>query len=380
MPEINKIDFFLWKIRTPLRAVDYSFKLVIFFITCLLILNVLAYSYGIYYKQKESYLLSGINLEAYSNLGEATKYFRELVKSESTHYYPYLGYKTSSEFNGIYIHSDARSVRKTATYCNQTNNSLRIFVFGGSAVWGYGVNDNETIPSFLSEYLCNKNISVDITNFGINGYVNTQSLIQLELELINNNIPNIVIFYDGLNEISSAYNNQQAGVMINSYNLKEDFDKRKKLNILGAIKYSSLSNGIKVLLPKKETPFKDPLGKEMVYNASRIFLGNLRIGHSLSNEFNFKTFNYIQPSLFDKEIKSDSEKTLDHPGVVGFKESFSGFKEEVVKNSNIKDSSVYFSNYPETIFIDFVHINFKGNRIIARAMGEEIIRYLNNNN
>ena len=46
---------------------------------------------------------------------------------------------------------------------------------------------------------------VCVVNFGESGFVSTQGVIQLILELQSGNIPDLVIFYDGVNDVYAAY-------------------------------------------------------------------------------------------------------------------------------------------------------------------------------
>ncbi|MER3445854.1 MAG: hypothetical protein C4291_03015 [Candidatus Dadabacteria bacterium] len=78
-------------------------------------------------------------------------------------------------------------------------------MFGGSTMWGTEARDDFTIPSILSKKLWRRGIRCDIVNFSGSGYVSTQEVIALLIELQRGNIPNLVIFYDGINDTYSAY-------------------------------------------------------------------------------------------------------------------------------------------------------------------------------
>ncbi len=67
-------------------------------------------------------------------------------------------------------------------------------MFGGSTLWGTGVKDEHTIPSFLQSFLGK---DYDVYNYGETGYVSMQELNYLLHMLAKGNIPEAVIFYDG---------------------------------------------------------------------------------------------------------------------------------------------------------------------------------------
>jgi hypothetical protein len=80
-----------------------------------------------------------------------------------------------------------------------------VFLFGGSTTFGYGVPDDQTIPSYLQEYL-NETASgkqVRVYNFGCESYYSTQERIQFEQFITAGFTPNLAIFIDGLNDFYS---------------------------------------------------------------------------------------------------------------------------------------------------------------------------------
>lgn len=82
---------------------------------------------------------------------------------------------------------------------------LALWVFGGSTVYGTGVPDWGTLPSYLSRDLnADGRDCVVVTNFGVEGYVSNQELLWLLERLKTGQRPDIVVFYDGVNDASAA--------------------------------------------------------------------------------------------------------------------------------------------------------------------------------
>jgi len=79
--------------------------------------------------------------------------------------------------------------------------ALNIFVFGGSTAFGFALDDDHTIPSYLQEFARSRlRRHVDLYNFGRPGYTSTQELL-LFLSLLHDGfIPNVAVFVDGLND------------------------------------------------------------------------------------------------------------------------------------------------------------------------------------
>lgn len=72
------------------------------------------------------------------------------------------------------------------------------FFFGGSTIWGTGVADAETIPSHFAALT-----RMYAENFGENGYTAHQSLVFLLQLLQTRPQPDLVVFYDGVNDVQA---------------------------------------------------------------------------------------------------------------------------------------------------------------------------------
>ena len=74
-----------------------------------------------------------------------------------------------------------------------------VWMFGGSAMWGSGVADEETIPSHFARLADRVT-----TNFGESGYIARQSLNLLQEAFTTRDVgerPEVIVFYDGANEV-----------------------------------------------------------------------------------------------------------------------------------------------------------------------------------
>ena len=92
-------------------------------------------------------------------------------------------------------------------------------------MWGTGVPDEYTIPSLLAKQFKEHGVSnICITNFGQGGWVNTQEMLELIMQIKKGNIPNMVVFYDGVNDSYSAFQNKVAGIPENESNRIEEFN------------------------------------------------------------------------------------------------------------------------------------------------------------
>src|SRR6202034_2026573 len=83
-------------------------------------------------------------------------------------------------------------------------NVFNIFLFGGSTTFGVGVPDDETIPSYLQEYMAAHCATpAAVYNFGRLGYFSTQEAMLFYRLLSSGAVPAAAVFVDGINDFHS---------------------------------------------------------------------------------------------------------------------------------------------------------------------------------
>src|SRR5580704_13131667 len=96
-------------------------------------------------------------------------------------WYPYA-YWIGGPYRGRYFNIDGSGLRVTVAGKNSRGSrpgAIRVFMFGGSTMWGEGARDAYTIPSWLQRQLDQTPSAVRVTNFGQDGYVSAQEMILL---------------------------------------------------------------------------------------------------------------------------------------------------------------------------------------------------------
>lgn len=379
----NRFENWFKKFKSYIKPLNYLIRLISIIIVLLAIIELSSFALVEIIKSQKSDTDPRVNMDVYKNKSMAKDYFIEFQKSGESEYYPYLGYRRVPNYSGEYINLDEKSIRKTINKCDNTPEKIRIFMFGGSTMWGTGARDEETIPSFLSNELCINNISVEVTNFAENGYVSTQEMIQLELALRDGNYPDIVIFYDGVNDVYSSFQTfaagyDEAGLPQNNQNRKEDFNSRNRFNI-----QSVFPNFYSITNPSNfreyfniEKKFDRNIGPQLINDTANVYLSNIRIIKSLEKEYNFKSFFYWQPAIYTKSILSENEKNkirIDY----NLRDLFIQTSKKVMKSEDVHDLTDAFNDQNSTVFIDWCHISGNGNEIIAKKMLKDVQSYLN---
>jgi hypothetical protein len=105
-------------------------------------------------------------------------------------------------FRGEFVNVDDAGFRfsKNQRPWPPSPDSYNVFTFGGSTTFGYGLPDEQTVPSYLQDSLQREDPKVAVYNFGRGGYFSTQERILFERLLADGRPIRTAIFVQGLND------------------------------------------------------------------------------------------------------------------------------------------------------------------------------------
>jgi len=311
-------------------------------------------------------------------------------------YRPYVLWRASpNSRNNVTIQSSGlRAVPGSST----DSSAIQVFVFGGSTIVGWRIPDSATICAQIQNGLSVQyDHPVCVTNFGQQGYVNTQQLIELQLQLRAGNIPDLVIFYDGTNEVWSAVESDTVGVHFGLQEISDLYENRnftrersQILSQYGFLDLASELNSIRLL--------KAIMGEDMsvsrlsLYQAepSRcmlhgedfvapsafareivdIYEGDLRILKALSEEFDFEYRVFWQPVLLTGNKRLTREEQIIYDSQSSFLLQLYKECELLTKALEQEYDNFYcitdvFNDVPQTVYQDYCHLNALGDSLIA---------------
>ncbi|MFO7627774.1 MAG: SGNH/GDSL hydrolase family protein [Candidatus Fermentibacteraceae bacterium] len=210
---------------------------------------------------------------------------------------------------------------------------MHIFFFGGSAIWGCGVPDSSTIPSaFLAEAADRLGRPLKVMNFGQLGYLSSQELISLCLELREGHVPDLVVFMDGSNDIAAAYQSGIAGSHQNYPEIRARVEQRLELldiqgqgSILtGLLKQTNTCFLASMLLQPTRTEPARPreiisyrtMGMStdsLAAAVADILLDNYAFVRALGDGYGFDVRFYLQPTVWTgrKQLTEDETRFRD---------------------------------------------------------------------
>ena len=242
-----------------------------------------------------------------SSLKINAKIAAEVKESNIEVYEPWLQFKTA-DFKGQYVNIEG-ALRKTAPDASYTASAdtVSIYFFGGSTLFGFNVADGETIPSQFVKLYKEKfahGKSIKVFNYGMPFYYSYQELMLLSNLLFTGYKPGLVIFLDGLNDfrfVKASYYRQP----FFSYILRQVFDKE----YLKANKFHFKDTS--------EAMIEDPRGirsEDVSATLVQYYFQNISNIQKMADAYNVKAFYFCQPVPFynypgqDKDLFCDKDK------------------------------------------------------------------------
>jgi lysophospholipase L1-like esterase len=327
-------------------------------------------------------------------------YYAEFQRAVAIRWSSYV-YWRRVPFRGKYINVDNSGLRVTAPVASRTDDQrapIKVFMFGGSTMWGTGVRDPFTIPSILARDLQAVGVRAEVTNFGETGYVSTQEVIALLLQLRRGQRPDLVVFYDGVNDTFSAYQQRVAGLPQNEFNRITEFnlsggvgyERRRAMVIHDVVQRLSSVRLLKSVLrragvlaepavaPRHLPP--DVLASDTTFSGQAVadlYLGNVEVVRALGDHFGFKCLFYWQPTMFQKKYLTKyeaKERHKDEAMAPFFAETYAAVRRNplVQRDRVVHDLSSLFAETREPIYVDWAHPGERGNTVIARRIAEDV--------
>ena len=356
-----------------------KFKIILFNIILLIaFLMLLDFSSEIYldvshyFKRKSSNKImkdKRASLPNYYNISWADKFFeeKEQLKTEYRSYYEWR----KLPFNGVTIHIDSSGVRQTVQSFTESDKSPIAVFLGGSTMWGMGVSDEYTIPSYFAR---KSNWKYKTLNFGESGYCAYQGFQFFQLKIITGLKPQLVISYDGTN------NTPYRGNFFAHAREKQIIERMKGADSEPEYKTyflkptRDLISNIKLYFNSQKKPSSKDIpvfSKERNRKAAIELLETWLLMKQTCSLIHADFICVLQPNAFvgKPNLNSIKEELTYNPYQHGY-EYYADIIEllDSTKYSILKDNFINltgaFDSIPN-VYIDFCHVSPNGNEIIA---------------
>lgn len=323
----------------------------------------------------------------YNDKSWAPRYWNEIEQTKRELYHPYTVWRRAP-FKGELVNIDEDGVRLTpGSDCRP--NAFKVFAFGGSAMWGTGSPDWGTIPAFLEPGFENwKQKPVCIRNFGETGYVSTQSVIELMLQVQSGNIPDIAIFFDGPNDVYAAYQSGKSGVHENLEQIATRMERRDQpqspllIQLLESFSLFRLIDNQVIHLNGEARPAPALTTyetmqvdlKTLTESVTTKYLTNYETVSALAEKHGFDYYVFWPAHLTStKKPLTSEEQALKHavePGLEKLYESvYQAMQPSVISRyKHLYSITDIFDKTQSLIWLDATHVTPPGNEMIAQRM------------
>ncbi|WP_165229925.1 SGNH/GDSL hydrolase family protein [Aquisphaera insulae] len=312
-------------------------------------------------------------------------HYRELDQL-SDRWQPYV-YFRQRPFAGRTIHIDPEGLRATWNAPAATNPTrpIRILLLGGSSLWGFGSRDDQTIPSWIARKLHDRGIQVEIRNLAEIGYVSTQEVVALLRELQAGYRPDVVIFYDGVNDTTSAMLEGEPTVTTNEVNRSREFNLLQSPRRLTGALIANLATGS--ALYRLASSIRTRLGiagsgrtglpeeklRDLAAGVVRGYESNVAMVQALGKTQGFRALMVWQPDVFSRvrPIPFEAEEAEKFGWVRPlFQEVHRGLRASSTLKADAAflDLSEVLAERESLSFVDYCHVTEEANEVVATAI------------
>lgn len=196
------------------------------------------------------------------------------------------GWRNPTEYTSEHVNiSDG--ARRSYVPAEPGDDPLVVWLFGGSTMFGYGQRDDHTIASGIVRRAEADGIPVEAHNFGVVAYTNWQEAELLTELLTSREPPDLVVFYDGKNDIANYLYAGQPRHLWTQFATE--------------IQQALVDGGARFLRPD-DSPPNEAHSPE---NAARLYNQGVAFSHRIADAYGVPIVTYFQPSLYTRDLPVD---------------------------------------------------------------------------
>lgn len=304
-------------------------------------------------------MFNGVPVDGYAHAGEpwAAEHLRAVSVAK---YFPdyTLGIRPG-DFSSPYLNvEEGRRVTYTPAGAN-----LTVWFFGGSTMFGIGQRDEGTIPSVVAKLAERDGIRIRALNFGASGYVNWQETVLMAQKLSELPKPDLVVFYDGVNDRGTATYRVDDGSIDPSVIERLPLSPEERRNYR-----ASLGN-------PKPMPFGPDRTELEINLAANQYRRGVETARALARAYVFPILNVWQPQPFAMRAKPADQElyrrlAFDPANLADSTRTYA----EIRRRSGVDpiDLTGALDEIDDPVFFDSSHTNELGARIVATELYRRI--------
>jgi lysophospholipase L1-like esterase len=314
-------------------------------------------------------------LPVYEDQEYALQIFRD-QKGRIKDYVPYVEWR-HSPFASQTLNVDESGYRVHNVGRDNAPNAVTIGFFGGSTMWGTGVDDDGTIAAQFDAITQ----GYDVTNYGERGYTTLQNLIDLVTLINQGRAPMVVVFYEGFNDVwvhcdyavtERLNSHMEERRMQSALDRTEREDYLYNTIIAPLVDFTTRVTGSSNV-PHKAACSNDP---ERANAVAEMFVRTLEMAQTLVDATGGRFYAALQPHAYFGSPR------VDHLDLVGQRHDgqraeFAAVYPLIVQKMGARGHDWFIDlsqalDGEENLFIDHAHITARGNELIARLIAESV--------
>jgi lysophospholipase L1-like esterase len=306
-------------------------------------------------------------LPNYKGVDWARTHFVEL-HSLSTRYVSYLGWRREP-FKGETINV-AGPYAQRETVGSATSDKPSVYFFGGSTMWGTGADDANTIPSLVAQLGGFRS-----QNYGEGAYTAHQGLLLLIELLQDGHRPDVVVFYDGVNEVAQKCRSELTPkshareARIKAALAATSADKTYDLRYMaGPLLAAAAGLSDAVGLRSRDGTFDCHTNARKAQQIADNLIQDWDVARRLVESYGGRFIGVLQPVSYYSKTKTDHIRLPDLQRKQ-YEAVYPLIKQKVTGRPGLHDFTDVL-DHPEYFYIDFSHLSPNGNRYVARKLME----------
>jgi hypothetical protein len=312
---------------------------------------------------------------------------------------PYA-YSRMEASDGRFIQVDGSGLRITPLpVAEEDLPALRVFFFGGSTTFGFADRGENTRPAVVARRLHAAGFRPDVTNFGQLGYVSSQELVTLIFELRAGNVPDVVVFWDGFNDMNALRDHGVPGLTFRERQRAEGFQMRAQMEAddgsvstplaLHSLFHRSELYG-RIRQARRGEPDLTPLADPALFCRDMMdyWMGVVAVVENLAHAYGFQALMIWQPTWQSSERpRSAYEQAIEGTMIL---DQYRGMTQHVIRCAQMADSIVasgasssvrnlawIHRDDTATVFVDEDgHTTERATAIEADSVAAEILRVI----
>lgn len=282
------------------------------------------------------------------------------------HYRSHIGWRRG-ELAGERINVAGRYLQRR-TVNDTVAGSRSAYFFGGSTMWGEGADDAGTIPSQFAALT-----GIRSENFGETAYTAHQGLSLLIQLLQAGHRPDLVVFYDGVNEVMNKCRHE---LTAESHALEQRFDQVLRRSgsadsfahyaapIL-AVAQNIRREATRAVRGEEHDCHRNPAKAEAI---AQNLLHDWRFAKHLVEWHGGKFVGVLQPVSYFSRTRLDQVPPIANLEPQ-YRTVYPRMRELIAQSGEFADLTAVLDR-DEYLYLDFCHLPPKGNRIVAQRIAE----------